>query len=162
MNNIRKLLNKKWVIIFAFILGICLILYGSSVNKKAENTTTAENKNDEIYYTEYIEEKLEMFLKSIDGVSDASVFVTVDGGRESEFAKMGNSNGYATDYLVIDTDNGKEAAIVRQIYPKIRGVAVSCTNGDNAEVKEKITSLLGAALGINTNKIMVTEYKTQS
>ena len=41
------------------------------------------------------------------------------------------------------------------IYPSIRGVAISCTNGDNDEVKNRINKLVSAYLGIPSNRIEI-------
>jgi len=121
-----------------------------------------DSKTQDIYYSEYMEKKISDFLKGVKGIKDVEVFVTVDGGNEYEYAQKGNSSGIPTDYLIIDTNGGEEAAVVRQIYSRLRGVGIICTNGDRAEVKEEITSLLSAAHGISSNKIKVAAYGEQS
>ena len=156
LGNRRKLLY----IIIALIFGIILISVGTMSSSKDNNTE--DKNNNELNYSEVLEERIEGFLKSVKGIKDVRVFVTIDGGTEFEYAQKGNSDGFASDYLIVDTKDGEEAAVVRQIYPQIRGIGVSCTNGDNGSVKNEITSLLSAALGISANKIEVTGYNSQS
>ncbi len=158
MNFIKN--NKKLVIlILCFVIGVVLLLFGSKDKTKNGNTEVSADKNSEIHYSELIEKKLETFLKTVDGIESVKVFVTVDGGTELEYAGIGKGNEYASSYLVIDKGNEEEAAVVREIYPSIRGVAISCTGGNDGTVKKEITALIGAALGISTNKIMVTGYR---
>ncbi len=160
MNNNRIIKDKKMMLLIipAFIIGVVLIIFGSSgTNEKtlSENTRS----NDGIDYSSVIEEKIEAFLGSVEGIDFVKVFVTVDGGNELELAEIGGADGYASDYLVIDRGNEEEAAVVREVYPQIRGIAVACTGGNSPAVQKTITDLLSAALGISTNNIMVAGYK---
>lgn len=151
--------KRKAIIIFsAFVIGI-ILLAGGSLSSSKDDEISEVDASKEVYYSDLIEERLEAFLKTVKGIEDVRVFVTVDGGEEYEYAQIENSGGYASDYLVIKKDNGEEAAVVRQVYPEIRGVGISCTGGDSGAIKEEITSLISAALGISSNKIEVTGYK---
>ena len=90
-------------------------------------------------------------------IEPCSVLVTRDSGSEYVYAaNTEESEGSGTrEYLIVSGENGGEPVRVTEICPKVRGVAVVCTNGDRADVKEKITTLLSAALGIPTNRIRV-------
>ena len=157
-HNLLFLKGKRGVIIIiSLIIGVILLLSGSRPNIKT-STNKEPDQNQEIYYSEYMEKKIANFLMEVKGINNVQVFVTVDGGNEYEYAQKGNSSGIPSDYLIIDKDDGEEAAVIRQIYSRLRGVGVICTNGDRAEVKEEITSLLSAALGISSNKIKVSSY----
>lgn len=144
--------RKKIILILGFTLGIMLIIFGSNLRNDSE-TDTDMHDNTGSSYSEVLEAKLEEFLKKTEGIYNADVFVTVDGGSENEYVKKGN--GYVEDYLVIKNNGSEEAAIAREVYPKVRGVAVICTDGEDPAVQEKVTLLLSAALGISTNKIEV-------
>lgn len=158
IHNLSFLRGKRGiVIIISLVIGVLLLLLDS----KTENKTDSKNEYDndrEIYYSEYMEKKIADFLMEVKGINNVQVFVTVDGGNEYEYAQKGYDNGVPADYLIIDTDGGEEPAVIRQIYSRLRGVGVICTNGDHAEVKEEITTLLSAALGISSNKIKVSSY----
>ena len=161
MSNIKiSIKNKKAiVIVIAFVVGIILLLCGTEYdNKKKITSEVTTSVSESILYSESLEKKIEDFLRTVNGINSAEVFVTIDSGNELQYAAKGSSEGNPSDYLIINTDNGEEAAVVRQIYPQVRGIAVSCTNGNNATVKEEVISLLSAALGISTNKISVTGY----
>lgn len=161
-NFINDLAGKRKlsIIIVMLILGFALIIGGSAATKGPEKSSTSDS--DEMYYSRMMEQRLEDFLKKVNGIKEVQVLVTVDGGNEYEYAEKGDSDGYPTDYLIIENSDGREAAVIRQIYPKIRGIGVSCTNGDKASVKNEVIKLLSAALGISANKIEVTAYNSLS
>lgn len=149
--------NKKiWIIVVGLAVGLGLITWGSGVTSvDSESEKEVKKEMSEISYADKMEEKLEGFLGSIDEIESVRVFLTYDGGNEYEYAEKGKNGEGAADYLIIKNDDGEEAAIIKEIYPKIRGVAIVCTGGNSPTVKEKVTELVSAALGIPTNKISV-------
>lgn len=151
--NRRKLI----LLVAAMVVGIFLILGGFEMFESKNEP--ASNEQNEIHYTEMMEQKIEEFLSTVTGIDTVKVFVTIDGTNEYEYAQKSSNSGYTLDYLIIDGAGGNEAAIVREVYPKIRGVAVSCTGGNDATTQKQIISLLSAGLGIPTNKIRVAGYK---
>ncbi len=131
-----------------------MIRWGTASDESGTEISENEEKLD-TQYAEMVEEKISEFLKTVDGIEVANVFVTVDGGYENEYARKGGGGSNISDYLVTNSGNGTKAAIVRTVYPRIRGVAISCTGGENPRVKEQIVSLISAGLGIGANKIDV-------
>jgi stage III sporulation protein AG len=61
----------------------------------------------------------------------------------------------ASEYVIVNGGDGEEPVLISELYPRVRGVAVVCTGGKNAEVKNRVTELIAAALGISVNKIAV-------
>ncbi len=137
-------INKNKIIISSLvIIGILLILLSSyDFSKKEEKDTSAS------LYTEALEKKIEGFLKKVDGIYEAKVIVTLDTSEEKVYAQ--NSNGF--DYIL--TNDGSPISVT-EIYPTVRGVAIACTNGDNDDIKMKITELISAYLGISSNRIKI-------
>lgn len=135
--------KNKIIISSLVIIGIFLIIL-SSFDFSKDN-----KKDDSAYlYTEALENKIEGFLKNIDGISEAKVIVTLDTAEEKVYAQ--NSSGL--DYIL--TNDGSPITIT-EIYPTVRGVAIACTNGDNDETRVKITELITAYLGISSNRIKI-------
>lgn len=135
--------NKNKIIICSLIvIGVLLILISSYdfSDKKASNNSSL--------YTEAIEKKIEDFLKKVDGINEVKAIVTLDTSEEKVYAQ--NSNGL--DYIL--TNDGSPISIT-EIYPTVRGVAIACTNGDNDEIRMKITELISAYLGISSNRIKI-------
>ena len=125
--------RNKIIISSLVILGVILIVIGTVSGKSGSNEYEK--------YVDSIEAKLEDFLKSVDGINEAKVIITLE---ESEREKNEGIFG----------ENSKSEPV-----PKVRGVAVACTNGDNYEVQNKITMLVSSYLGVPTNKIKIVAIK---
>ncbi len=125
--------RNKIIISSLVILGAILIIFGSISGKKSSQG-----------YEEYvnsIEKKLEEFLKSVDGIDEARVIITLD--------ELSYEN---SDELFGGNDETSS-------LPSVRGVAVACTRGDNYEVQNKITQLVSSYLGIPTNRVKIVAIK---
>ncbi len=146
--------NKKSlvIVIITAILGVLLIVVGGISTKKEESSY---EKIDYKSYTNELEKKLESFLMSIDGINKVEVIVTLENSSEQVYAQ--NQTTY--DFLTITSDNGESPVYITEIYPIVRGVAISCTNGGDDEVKMKINRLISAYLGISSNRIEIVEIK---
>lgn len=148
--------GKKWlIVIVGAALGVFLIAYRPASTSGAP---TEEDSLEKIgFYTEALEKRIEDLCRCSAGISDVSVLLTLESGSEYVYAaNTEQSEGTGTrEYLILTGEKGGEPVRVTEICPKVRGVAVVCTNGDRADVKEKITTLLSAALGIPSNRIRV-------
>ena len=154
MNEKLNIKNKWWLIIPAagiIILIISLIL-PDTPQEKAEF-----GKAEISLYSETLEEKIKNLISGIDGVGEVSVMLTLDCSSEYVFAENRDvsDSRRVSDYLVITGDSGESAVQVKEIYPRVRGVAVVCDGGDSVEVEAKIISALSSSLGIASNRITV-------
>ena len=123
------------------IVGLILIFSSLFKEKETKNEATYEFSAKQ-YITE-IENKLENFLLTVDGINNVNVIITLDSS-----SGMNHSNN--NSYNILGSSNS-----TYEIYPSIRGVAISCTNGDNDEVKNRINKLVSAYLGIPSNRIEI-------
>ena len=116
-----------------------------------ESASDLETRNNVYNSHLYIEtfDKL-LVIESIDGVDEAVVFLTLDCSSEYVYRDDG-----ASDFLILSGGDGEEAVRLCEIYPRVRGIAVVCTGGELARIKETVTELLSAALGLPYNKIKV-------
>lgn len=146
-DKLKKIDKSKIIIIVLGALGLLLILLST---KLGGGDKTKEEYTDLGFYTEYLENKIVNICKKIKGISEAEVFLTLDCSSEYVCKDDG-----ASDLLILTDVNGKNTVKLCEIYPKVRGIAVVCTGGDEAYIKEKIVELLSAALGLPSNKIKV-------
>lgn len=123
------------------IVGLILIFSSLFKEKETKNEATYEFSAKQ-YITE-IENKLENFLLTVDGINNVNVIITLDSS-----SGMNHSNN--NSYNILGSSNS-----TYEIYPSICGVAISCTNGDNDEVKNRINKLVSAYLGISSNRIEI-------
>ena len=163
--------NKKLsLIIFIGILGIILIfvseVYDSNENNKNDNIQS--NEQSVISDKEYIanlETKLTDIISSVDNAGEVKVMVTLSCLEEKVYAVNEDikndekSSVYSKSYLIVDNKSSKEGVVLKVLEPKIQGVAVVCTGGDNLKVVSDITNLITSALGIGSNRVSVAKMK---
>lgn len=151
-----KRVPKKPVLVALLVIGILLILIGTfSSQKKTEKTAGDFSVK---YYTETLEDRIADLCKSVDGVSDVHVLLTLDTGSEFVYAQNGevaSSGASISDYLIVEQNGDENVVLVKEIYPAVRGVAIVCRGGEYATIRQTLSELLGAALGIPQAKIKI-------
>lgn len=138
--------KSKILLIVTAAAGLALMIFGGLFTGK--DAPESSGYTDVGFYTEYLEDRIRRLCTSVDGVDEAEVFLTIDCSSEYIYTEGG-------DYLILSGDSGEEAVMLCEIYPRVRGVAVVCTDGDSASVRSTLTSLLSAALDLPSNKIMI-------
>ena len=140
--------SAKQALIFGLAAaGVLLLLIGGRLGGK-QTKAASSGMTDVSFYTDYLEERIRTLCRSIGGIEEAEVFLTLDCSEEKQYA-----GGASSDYLILK--DGEEAVLLGEIYPVVRGVAVVCTGGDSPTVRETVTELLSAALGLPSNRIRV-------
>lgn len=89
-------------------------------------------------YCDTLEAQLTDMIESIDKTGQAKVLLTLESSYE---------------YIYLEDDK----TLTKILEPKIRGVAVACTGGDDPVVVEKITGLISTVLSISTSSITVSK-----
>lgn len=138
---------------------------------KAEGLISADE------YARQAEQRLERVVGQIEGVGALNVLITVENGFEQVYARSGKSASDSDtvydsgrpsrvqhsqtsehSYVLIDATGGRrEALLITQIEPKIKGVVVVCQGADNMVVRERVISAVTTALGISSNRVCVTK-----
>ena len=150
--------NKSTIfIIIGAVIGILLLLIGSFGGKKE---STALSETDEIEaYCRYLEEQAVRLCESVNGVSNVTVALTLEGGFEQVYAadKTINGSGQSTQYVKLGSGSAAELCAVSVASPKVAGIGVTCTGGRDGSLRAELTALLSAAFGVGANKIYITE-----
>lgn len=168
IEKVKEILKKDKKILFLLILaviGFALLLFSELFDFESKKTPQEAPATTE-EYAELIECKLTELVSSIEGAGEAVVMVTVEAGEESIFAKEiksdedinenKSSSSYEYEYVVIKSGSSAEnGMLLKVIEPEIRGVAIVCDGGENAQVRENIINAVSAVLDIKTNKISV-------
>lgn len=129
--------NKGKIIIASlFALG-CILILLSSFQGKSKNKSTYED------YAQSLEEKLEEFLRGVEGIKDVDVIIMLE-----------EYESYEASSSVFSSNDEKSTVI-----PKIRGVAVAVSNGDSYTVQAKVSSVVCSYLGIASNKVKIVAIK---
>lgn len=153
---LKRIWDKKYVpIIGAALLGLMLLIGGGITGggKKSDGIDDADSYFSVRFYTEDLEERIEELCRQIHGIGEVHVLVTLEGGCEYVYAE--NMAGGSHSYLLTSDGEGESPVFLQQIYPRIRGVAVVCTKGNDSTVRLAVTQLLSAAFDIPSSRIYV-------
>ena len=91
--------------------------------------------------------------------------ITFEGTSESIYANNiyeQNDEGRVkteNEPLILDKGNIEDGLLLKEIYPRVTGVAVVCEGGSNPTVKNEVTLMLKALYGISSNSISISEMK---
>lgn len=162
INRIKQ--DKKLLfIILLGLSGMVLLLFSGSSDRSVKEEKT---ENTDVYETaEKIEKELEELLRTVDGAGKVKVMVTLDcleersAAKNTESESSDSSSDTNEEYVLIDSDNGTDGLILKTTAPVIRGVGISCQGAVSPTVKQELTRLTSAALGVPVNRIWVTKMK---
>ena len=122
--------RNRLILLFLALIGVLLLILGSFLGNRGE---------EDADYAAYLERRAREICRSIDGVEDAQVFLTL-----AETVPVSTGGGWFSDG---ESGGGS--------LPEVRGVAVVCTGGNLPRIREAVTQLLSAAMGIPSNRIRV-------
>ena len=181
---------RKDQLLILLLTGILLMVIAVPAGKKKENMSSASNDNteksvngtsagtDEETYTAYLEDRLNRTLSQIEGAGEVKVMITLkssaekvlDKDTESEEDSQGgtrqSSKTSKKENTVYRTDSESNSQgsgspyVSKELSPKIEGVVVIADGGENAVVKENISSAVQALFDIEPHKIRIMKKQT--
>jgi stage III sporulation protein AG len=156
------------------LLGILLIFLSSgfSFNEKKDKDTK-ENST----YLKTLENRVLGVVKSIKGVGEVNVMVTLEGGVEYVFAQEQKQSEDKTEdfdgpntkkrqqrdnseekYILVDGENGKREALIKtELEPKVKGVVIVCEGADDLVVQRRVLEAVTIALDISSTRVCITK-----
>lgn len=153
LNDVISKIKNKPLLALLFLFGVIMLVFGEGLIGKADTTEKSDSSFVVRSYTEELERRAAALISSVSGVSDVKIMITLDCGSEYVYAE--NSDAGLGEYLIINSQNGEEPVLVKEIFASVRGIGVVCRGGDNVNVKKTVTDLLSSAFGIPTSKISV-------
>jgi stage III sporulation protein AG len=159
--------KKLFIIVLAGIVGVVLLVLSELLpeeNKdepKPEKISVASETHN---YEAELENRLTELIESISGAGKTKVMLTVDCGDENVYATENKTdNGKnETEYVLVETDGNDSGMLLKVWMPEIRGVAIVCQGADSAKVREEITGVVTAVLGISTNRVNIAKMNNDS
>lgn len=153
--------KKPLLIICIGVVGMLCLLFSG----RETRTVKKESAADPAAVQEEVIKQLESLLKTVEGVGNVKVYVSIDRLEENIYAKNAEQSS-ETDrsekiekYVLTEQNNDTEGLVRYTVMPCIRGVAVSCEGGGSVTVRQEVTKLISAALGINANRIWVAKMQ---
>ena len=135
--NLLKDGKIRNVIVICGIIGIVLIFLSSFIGSPDSTQDTGSNVSE---YKEQMQSSVQQMLGQIEDVGSVSVLLTIENSVEGVY---------------LDNNSTK----TKEIEPKIRGVVVACSGGDDPIVIQRVTQAVTKALNISTAKVYVTKLQ---
>lgn len=162
MNDLLHRLKKEpkiAICVAAAAISLALLIF--MPKNQTEQAETAVRAEIPFSYEEAVEEKLRNLVTSIDGAGEAVVMVTLESGEEQVYALDTNDKSSDTcretesSITVIETDDGDQAIVLKQIQPIIKGVAIVCEGANAVTVREAVVSAVSTVLGIPSSRVSI-------
>lgn len=148
----RKALPRAALLLGGVILGVILLLTDHMVPAQTAEADSALSASEEMEeYARALEEKICRFCEQVEGVGEASVTVSLESGYRRVYAQNDST------YVLVGSGAARGTVYLTEEPPEIGGIAVICTGGGNATVRQRLVGLLSAAYGIGTNKIYIAQ-----
>jgi len=156
--------KKTLLVILMSFIGIFLIFLSEMLSHE---DSEAANSYTQINFEHRDEkEELKSIIEKIEGVGNAEVMITYEGSSETVYAYDKSEQSDDSDikneqeHIILDKGNTEEGLPVKEIYPRVTGVAVVCEGGGSPTVKNEITQMLKALYGISSNNISISEMRS--
>lgn len=156
--------DKKILLIVLLGLSGCFLLGVSQIFSSSElQSDISGTENQWIELEEKTARKLEELLRNVDGVGKVEVLVSLESLTESvyalnsEYSQNDDKSESMQEYVIVEQDGEDTGLIIKTFMPVYRGVAINCEGGGSSVVKNEVTKLVTAALGITANRVYVTK-----
>ena len=174
----KKLKRSDWLIlVLAGILILIIALPTDTKEKKqaeeAKENISKENNTMEASKDE-IERKLEDILEKIDGAGDVKVMITYqDSGTqvvekdkntsENSLEESDSTGGVRStkeqqlqeSTVYEDADAGNTPFVSKELLPKVDGILIVASGGDNQKVKQNISEAVLALFQVEAHRIKI-------
>lgn len=163
-------IDKKTALFLVVGFSAILVIFFTEFISLDDNDETVNNNNQDMSpmsYCEYLEDKVQEIVESIEGAGETKVMITLSETTEYVYATNGkdtrksdeNSDDSTNenDYVIIDDNNNDAGLLIKTIEPKVRGVAVVCEGGNDSAVQRQIYSAVSAVLNISTSRISISK-----
>lgn len=148
--------------ILAALLGILLLWIGSMAAKEKgdENEKSVASDPSAMSAEEFAamtEEKVVAICSQVAGAGEVRAVVTLGGGYRAVYASDSQNSGtsYRTETVLKGSGSSEQAILVGYETPRIAGIGIVCTGGDDPAIRQRIVSLVSAAFDISSHKIYV-------
>lgn len=174
----KKLKRSDWLIlVLAGILILIIALPTDTKEKKqaeeAKENISKENNTMEASKDE-IEQKLEDILEKIDGAGDVKVMITYqDSGTqvvekdkntsENSLEESDSTGGVRStkeqqlqeSTVYEEADAGNTPFVSKELLPKVEGILIVASGGDNQKVKQNISEAVLALFQVEAHRIKI-------
>lgn len=174
----KKLKRSDWLILVLTGILILIIALPTDTKEKKQAEEAKENISKENNTMEAskdeIERKLEDILEKIDGVGDVKVMITYqDSGTqvvekdkntsENSLEESDSTGGVRStkeqqlqeSTVYEEADAGNTPFVSKELLPKVEGILIVASGGDNQKVKQNISEAVLALFQVEAHRIKI-------
>ena len=174
----KKLKRTDWLILVLAGILILIIALPTDTKEKKQAEKSKENISKENNTMEAskdeIERKLEDILEKIDGAGDVKVMITYqDSGTqvvekdkntsENSLEESDSTGGVRStkeqqlqeSTVYEDADAGNTPFVSKELLPKVEGILIVASGGDNQKVKQNISEAVLALFQVEAHRIKI-------
>ena len=174
----KKLKRSDWLILVLAGILILIIALPTDTKEKKQAEKSKENISKENNTMEAskdeIERKLEDILEKIDGAGDVKVMITYqDSGTqvvekdkntsENSLEESDSTGGVRStkeqqlqeSTVYEDADAGNTPFVSKELLPKVEGILIVASGGDNQKVKQNISEAVLALFQVEAHRINI-------
>lgn len=174
----KKLKRSDWLILVLAGILILIIALPTDTKEKKQAEESKENISKENNTMEAskdeIERKLEDILEKIDGAGDVKVMITYqDSGTqvvekdkntsENSLEESDSTGGVRStkeqqlqeSTVYEDADAGNTPFVSKELLPKVEGILIVASGGDNQKVKQNISEAVLALFQVEAHRIKI-------
>ncbi len=167
MKEILNRFTKTPFLILCLAVGIILICFSGIFSESVDegNNTDVSDLWD---YANNLEAKFSRIVEEIDGAENASVMITLDSSFEKVYANnarveesnsdINSSTDKTTEKQLVlagSGTSGETPVLLKELCPKVKGVAVIYSGEGNKDVERKIKEAAVSLFGISELKVYV-------
>ena len=167
--RMQKLWNKYKYAILVALLGSGILLWSGmpAAEPPDREALPAEQPAGE---TVPLQTQIEEILKTVAGVGEVRVLLTLDSDGEQQLAQntkleyRGETSApedysRSSETVLVDGGSGEETVVTKRVYPMYRGALVVCQGGDRAEVQLAVTQAVSVLTGLSSDRIAVVKWQ---
>lgn len=174
----KKLKRSDWLILVLAGILILIIALPTDTKEKKQEEKSKENISKENNTMEAskdeIERKLEDILEKIDGAGDVKVMITYqDSGTqvvekdkntsENSLEESDSTGGVRStkeqqlqeSTVYEEADAGNTPFVSKELLPKVEGILIVASGGDNQKVKQNISEAVLALFQVEAHRIKI-------
>ena len=174
----KKLKRSDWLILVLAGILILIIALPTDTKEKKQAEKSKENISKENNTMEAskdeIERKLEDILEKIDGAGDVKVMITYqDSGTQVVEKDKNTSENYLEESdstggvrstkeqqlqestVYEEADAGNTPFVSKELLPKVEGILIVASGGDNQKVKQNISEAVLALFQVEAHRIKI-------
>lgn len=178
ISKIKEILSSKNhgnIIVLLGIIGLVLIAVSGFFKPNSKPVANASASVET--RQQKLQQSLENIISGVEGAGKAKVLVTFENSAETVYATEEKKNKEACEdksesgvtrkkesddcekkYITVKDSQGTEHALaVTEIEPKVKGVIVICSGGENPIVKQRIAEAVTTALNIPSKRVCITK-----